>query len=112
MIPRDLSTALRVAHQLFKFASTTQVVGVAGVVGYLVRTDERKEYFVGNAEEFNDEVLETHSILFKCSLNYPGSKVLLLVGGDLFEYDPQIYIESESPWMRVKLSLSTGRPLN
>lgn len=111
MLPRDLSSALRAARQLFTFASTTPVVGVAGNVGYFVRTDQREEFLIGNAEEFDDEVIETYSILFRCALNYNGSKVLLSVGGDLYEFNPEIFLESEEPWLKIKLCLSAGRPL-
>ncbi len=112
MIPRDLNPVLRATHKLFKFSTAMPVAGVLGLAGYFVRTDERQEYFIGNAEEFFDGVLDAYSILFRCALNYPGSKILLLVRGILFEFDPALYVESESPWLRIKLCLSVGYPLN
>lgn len=112
MIPRNLDSALRATHKLFTFAGTINVVGIKGTVGYFIRTDQREEYLVGNAEEFTDGIIEAYSILFRCALNYPGSKVLLLVGGWLYEFDPELFVESESPFMRVKLSLNAGRPLD
>ena len=110
MISRNLEPVLRAAHKQFDFSVAMPIAGALGNVGYFIRIDDR-EYFCGNAECFTDDVIVAYSMVFRSALNYKGSKVLLLVDGDLYQFDPKLYIESESPWLKIKLCLSAGRVL-
>ena len=107
MISRNFDPVLRAVRNRYKIAVAMPIAGALGNVGYFVRTKKRV-YCCGNAEFFVDGVIDAYALLFRLALNYDGGRVLLLVDGDLYKFDPQIYVESESPFMRIKLCLSAG----